>query len=137
MLNFKCLAFNSVSHEILNEFLTFYSVSHAILRCLAFYSVSHAILNECLAFYSVSQAILNERLAFYSLSHAILNECLAFYSVSHATQQVIGILQRGFEYQPKCCTYSAAWLLLGWCHVKLLPSRRTFCVHHATVHRVT
>ena len=22
------------------------------------------------------------------------------------------------------------WLLLGWCHVKLLPSRRTFCIHH-------
>ena len=27
------------------------------------------------------------------------------------------------------CTYSAIWLLHGWCHVKLLPSRLTFYVH--------
>ena len=27
--------------------------------------------------------------------------------------------------------------LFGWCHVKLLPSRRTFCVDHATMHRFT
>ena len=25
-------------------------------------------------------------------------------------------------------------LLHGWCHTKLLPSRRTFCVHPATMH---
>ena len=24
----------------------------------------------------------------------------------------------------------AIWLLGGWCHMKLLPSQRTFCVHH-------
>ena len=25
----------------------------------------------------------------------------------------------------------------GWCHMKLLPSRRKFCVHHTTMHHVT
>jgi len=25
----------------------------------------------------------------------------------------------------------------GWCHVKLLPFRRKFCVHHATMHQFT
>ena len=24
-----------------------------------------------------------------------------------------------------------------WCHVKLLPSRRKFCVHHTTMHQFT
>ena len=37
----------------------------------------------------------------------------------------------------KWCTFSAVWLLHGWCHVKLLPSRRTFCVHHTTMHQFT
>ena len=40
-----------------------------------------------------------------------------------------------FEYPPKWCTYSSVWLLHGWCHVKLLLFRRTFCVHHATMHQ--
>ena len=26
---------------------------------------------------------------------------------------------------------------LGWCHVKLRPSRHTFCVHHTTMHQFT
>ena len=39
-----------------------------------------------------------------------------------------------FEYPLKWCAYSAVWLLHGWCHVKLLSSRRTFCVHHTTMH---
>ena len=30
--------------------------------------------------------------------------------------------------------YSSVWLLHGWCHVKLLPSGSTFCVHHTTMH---
>ena len=25
----------------------------------------------------------------------------------------------------------------GWCHVKLLPSRHTFCVYHTTMHKFT
>ena len=25
----------------------------------------------------------------------------------------------------------------GWCHMKLQPSRRRFCVHHTTMHHVT
>ena len=25
----------------------------------------------------------------------------------------------------------------GWCHMKLLQSRRMFCVHHTTMHHVT
>ena len=29
------------------------------------------------------------------------------------------------------------WLLHGWCHVKLLPFWRTFCVHHTTMHQFT
>ena len=41
------------------------------------------------------------------------------------------------EYLPKRCTYSVVWLLHAWCHLKQLPSRRTFCVHHAAMHNVT
>ena len=32
---------------------------------------------------------------------------------------------------------SAIWLLHGWRHVKLLPSRGTFCVHHTTMRQFT
>ena len=32
---------------------------------------------------------------------------------------------------------STVWLLHGCCHVKLLPSRRKFCVHHSTMHQFT
>ena len=35
---------------------------------------------------------------------------------------------------PTEVVYSVIWLLHGWCQVKLLPSRRTFCVHHTTTH---
>ena len=33
--------------------------------------------------------------------------------------------------------FSAIWLLHGWCHMKILPSRRKFCVHHTTLHQFT
>ena len=33
------------------------------------------------------------------------------------------------------CTYSAIWH--GWCQIKLLPSRRTLCVPHTTMHQFT
>ena len=33
--------------------------------------------------------------------------------------------------------YSVVCLLHGWCHVRLLQSRRTFGVHHATMHQFT
>ena len=39
-------------------------------------------------------------------------------------------IQLDFEYLLKWCAYSAVWLLHGWCHMKLLPSWCTFCVHH-------
>ena len=42
-----------------------------------------------------------------------------------------------FEYPSKRCTYSAISLLHGWCHVKLLPSCRTFFVHHAIMRQFT
>ena len=35
------------------------------------------------------------------------------------------------------CDYSAVWLLHGWCHAELLPSRRTFCVNHTTMYQFT
>ena len=38
-----------------------------------------------------------------------------------------------FEYPLKWCFYSVIWLLHGWCQVKPLPFRRTFCVHHTTM----
>ena len=41
-----------------------------------------------------------------------------------------------FQYPPKWCTYIAVWLLHGWCHMKLLPSRRRFCVYHTTMHHI-
>ena len=34
-------------------------------------------------------------------------------------------------------TCSAISLLHSWCHVKLLPSRHTFCVHHTPMHQFT
>ena len=42
-----------------------------------------------------------------------------------------------FSIQTKWCTDSAIWLLHGWCHVKLLPSRRMFRVHHTIMHQLT
>ena len=29
------------------------------------------------------------------------------------------------------------WLLHGWCHMNLLPSRHTFCVHHTSMDQFT
>ena len=52
----------------------------------------------------------------------------------------VDFLLHVFEYPPKWCTYSAIWLLHGWCQVKLLPSQRTFRVHYTTyspVHSAT
>ena len=42
-----------------------------------------------------------------------------------------------FEYLQKWCTFRAVCLLQGWCHMKLLPSRHMFCVHHTTMHQFT
>ena len=33
--------------------------------------------------------------------------------------------------------YGTVWLLHGRCHMKLLPSRCKFCVHHTTMHQFT
>ena len=45
-------------------------------------------------------------------------------------------MSRVSEYPPKWWTSLQLWWLLhGWCHVKLLSSRRTFCVHRATMHQ--
>ena len=38
------------------------------------------------------------------------------------------------EYPPKWYTHSAVWLLHGWYHVKVVPSRCTFCVYHTTMY---
>ena len=59
-------------------------------------------------------------------SHMILNEWLW-----PLTARVLNIHRRGVV------SYSAIWLLHGWCHVKLLPSRRTICVHQTTMHQFT
>ena len=32
-------------------------------------------------------------------------------------------------------SYSTVWLLHGWCHLKLLPSRCKFCARHRTMHQ--
>ena len=53
-------------------------------------------------------------------SHVILHEWLAFYSAFLISTEVV---------------YLQRWH--GWCHIKLLPSRRKFCVHHTTMHHVT
>ena len=45
-----------------------------------------------------------------------------------------------FLYPLKWCTYSAAWLLRAWCHMKLLLSWRMLCTpadNHAPVQSVT
>ena len=36
----------------------------------------------------------------------------------------------------KRCIHSTVWLLHGWCHMKILPSRHTFC-DHTTMHQFT
>ena len=41
------------------------------------------------------------------------------------------------KYRSKWSTYNAILLLRGRCRVKLLQSRRTFCVHHITMHQFT
>ena len=38
--------------------------------------------------------------------------------------------------QTPCALVVCDSLLHGWCHVKLLPFRRTFCVHHTTTHHL-
>ena len=53
-------------------------------------------------------------------SHVIVHKWLDFYSAFLKSTKVV-CLQR--------------WH--GWCHMELLPSRRTFCVHHTTMHHVT
>ena len=40
-----------------------------------------------------------------------------------------------FWISTKWCTSSAVWLLHGWCHMKLLLSQCTFCVHHTTMYQ--
>ena len=45
------------------------------------------------------------------------------------------LTQHDFGYSLKWCTNNAVWLLHGWCHVKLLPSWCTFCVHHTIMHQ--
>ena len=49
-----------------------------------------------------------------------INECLQLY-IAH------------FEYQLKWRIYSTIWLLHGWCHAKLLPSRHMSCAPHTTI----
>ena len=54
-------------------------------------------------------------------SHVILHEWLDFIARLWISTEVAVYLQR--------------WH--GWCHMKLLPSRGKFCVHHTTMHHVT
>ena len=54
-------------------------------------------------------------------SHVILHEWLDFYSAFFWISIEVVYLQH--------------WH--GWCHMKLQPSRRMFCVHHTTMHHVT
>ena len=44
------------------------------------------------------------------------------------TQRVLNIHRSGS---------GVVWLLHGWCHVKLLLTRRKLCVHHTTMHQFT
>ena len=38
----------------------------------------------------------------------------------------------------KCMVYwQSIWLLHGWCHVEILPSRRKLCVRHTAMHQFT
>ena len=69
-----------------------------------------------LLFYS---AILRSR-ADSLRSHVILHEWLAFIARFWISTEVV---------------YLQRWH--GWCHMKLLPSRGKFCVHHTTMHHVT
>ena len=62
------------------------------------------------------------------MSYVIMNECLSFHSAFKINKNKIhrsGVLD------------SAIWLLHGWCQAKLLPSRRTFCVHRTTMRQLT
>ena len=58
-------------------------------------------------------------------SHVVLHEWLAFYSV---------FLFLFFLISTEV-VYLQRWH--GWCHMKLQPSRRKFCVHHTNMHHVT
>ena len=59
------------------------------------------------------------------LSHAILNKWLVFHSACF------------YIHLSGVPTALLILLLRGWCHVKLLPLRCTFCVHHTTMHAFT
>jgi len=55
-----------------------------------------------------------------------LRTCRMWFWMSECSLFVTRIFPR------KWCTDSTLWLLQGLSHVKLLPSRRKFCVHHST-----
>ena len=46
-------------------------------------------------------------------------------------------MARIFNIHPNGVPDSGIWLLHGWRHVKLPPSRRKLCVHHSTMHQFT
>ena len=60
----------------------------------------------------------------------VMNDCSFFFF------SLFFFLARFAEYPLKWCTYSDVWLLHGWRHVKLIPSRRIVCTpcSHAPCH---
>ena len=86
---------------------------------------------------------INEIISYYYYYWLQLSAVLYFGADSMRTCRMwfwmrdCSLLLRFFIYPSRWCTYSAIWLLHGWCHVKLLPARHTFCVHNTTMHQFT
>ena len=65
------------------------------------------------------------------------SEWVTSFFIAHFWNEWLAFLLHIFEYPLKWFAYSTIWLLHGWCHVKLLQSWCTFCVHHTAMHQLT
>ena len=61
--------------------------------------------------------------------------CLCHMTVTCDSEWVTNLSKCIFKYPYKLCTNSVTWLLHGWCHMQLMPSWCTFCLHHTTMHQ--
>ena len=53
--------------------------------------------------------------------------------VACSSERVTVAFHGTFSNPPEWCTWTAVWLLHGWCHMKLLLSQHTFCIHRTTI----
>ena len=107
-----------------------FSQHHALLKCFSCSHYKHKKYDQWIIFACCCWLLLCSVFSAVKKTHCTLVaydlewETVAFYRAF------------SFEFPLEWCTYSAIWLLNGWCHMKLL-SWHVFCVHHTSVHQLT